>query len=389
MLAAGRCTIEATQAGNADWDPALPFEQSFVVGYTVSSLSPPPHGTFTPGSKLPVKFKLTGAGGSRIPTSVVANLGCTATVSFDGGAPVCAVWDPVTDFFRASVATPKNASVHGSYPVRVAVMADGLPVASASVSVSPAVVAQHIARSGYWMLASNGAVYAFGNAPKLGSAPGTAVAIAPRRDGGGYWTVDAAGNVSHFGAAGAHGGRPALRAGERVSTISATPAGNGYWLFTNRGRAFSFGDAHFFGDMSAAALNGPIVASVATPTGHGYYMVGSDGGVFSFGDARFHGSTGGIHLNRPVVGIAPTADNRGYWLVGSDGGVFAFNAPFRGSMGAIHLNQSVNGLVAYGNGYLMVASDGGVFTFSNKPFAGSLASNPPSSPVIGIAAFST
>ncbi len=173
VLAAGRCTIEATQAGNADWDPALPFEQSFVVGYTVSSLSPPPHGTFTPGSKLPVKFKLTGAGGSRIPTSVVANLGCTATVSFDGGAPVCAVWDPVTDFFRASVATPKNASVHGSYPVRVAVMADGLPVASASVSVSPAVVAQHIARSGYWMLASNGAVYAFGNAPKLGSAPGT------------------------------------------------------------------------------------------------------------------------------------------------------------------------------------------------------------------------
>ena len=91
-----------------------------------------------------------------------------------------------------------------------------------------------------------------------------------------------------------------------------------------------------------------------------------------------------MHLNRPIVGISPTPDNRGYWLVASDGGVFAFNAPFRGSMGAAHLNRPVNGLVAYGNGYLMVASDGGVFAFSNKAFAGSLASNPPSAPIIGI-----
>jgi hypothetical protein len=49
------------------------------------------------------------------------------------------------------------------------------------------------------------------------------------------------------------------------------------------------------------------------------------------------------------------------------------------------LNKPVNGLVAYGNGYLMVASDGGVFTFSNKAFVGSLGSNPPSAPIVGIA----
>jgi hypothetical protein len=30
-----------------------------------------------------------------------------------------------------------------------------------------------------------------------------------------------------------------------------------------------------------------------------------------------------------------------------------------------------------------------VFAFSNKPFAGSLASNPPSAPIIGITAFAT
>ncbi len=37
----------------------------------------------------------------------------------------------------------------------------------------------------------------------------------------------------------------------------------------------------------------------------------------------------------------------------------------------------------------MVASDGGVFDFSNKAFLGSLASNPPSAPIIGIAAYTT
>ncbi|HEV7525042.1 MAG TPA: phage tail tip lysozyme, partial [Acidimicrobiia bacterium] len=242
-------------------------------------------------------------------------------------------------------------------------------------------------RSGYWMLGADGSVYPFGSASNSGSAPGFAVAITARPDGRGFWIVDAAGYVSHLGeAARDHGGRPPLRAGEAVSTISATPSGNGYWLFTNLGRVFVYGDAHFYGDMSSTALNGPIVASVATPTGHGYYMVGSDGGVFSFGDAHFHGSTGHLRLNRPVVGIAPTPDNRGYWLVASDGGVFAFVAPFRGSMGGSHLNRAVNGLVAYGNGYLMVASDGGVFDFSNKAFLGSLPPSLPSAPIIGIAA---
>jgi hypothetical protein len=244
-----------------------------------------------------------------------------------------------------------------------------------------------VPRSGYWMAGSDGKVYAFGKSEKLGSVFGPAVAIAARPVGDGYWVVDAAGDVSAFGKAANHGGRPALRSDEHVSTISATPSGNGYWLFTDRGRAFPFGDAHFYRDLSGTTLNGAIVASVATATGHGYYMVGSDGGVFSFGDARFHGSTGKLRLNRPVVGISPTPDNRGYWLVASDGGVFAFDAPFRGSMGGRRLNRPVNGLVAYGNGYLMVASDGGIFDFSDKAFLGSLAGSPPPAPIIGIAAF--
>jgi len=343
------------------------------------------------------------------PTAPDAPTGVTATVS---GTQATVQWtapadnrSPITHYTVTTSPGGETATVTGTqatitglaaatyrFKVRATNAVGDGPWSSASNAVTVAKVVVVVPSpppdpgSGYWMLGVNGTVYPFGNAPRLGSAPGSSVAIAARADGRGYWTVDAFGNVSHFGAAAGHGGNPPLRAGETVSTISATPSGNGYWLFTNRGRAFAYGDAHFYGDMSGTVLNGPIVASVATPTGHGYYVIGSDGGVFSFGDAHFHGSTGSMRLNRPVIGIAPTPDNRGYWLVASDGGVFAFNAPFHGSMGSVRLNKPVNGLVAYGNGYLMVASDGGVFDFSNKAFVGSLANNPPLAPIIGIAA---
>jgi ribosomal protein L24E len=241
--------------------------------------------------------------------------------------------------------------------------------------------------AGYWMLGSDGVVYAFGGVGNFGAAGANAKAMAPRRDGNGYWIVDGDGTVHAFGAAQRYGSGPALDTGERITTISGTPSGNGYWLFSDRGRAFAYGDARFYGDMRDTALNGPVIASAATADGRGYYMVGSDGGIFTFGDATFHGSTGNLRLNAPIVGIAPTPDGTGYWLVATDGGVFAFNAPFRGSMGATVLNEPIDGLVAFGNGYLMVASDGGIFSFSDKPFFGSLGDNPPAHPIIGVAVY--
>jgi hypothetical protein len=114
-------------------------------------------------------------------------------------------------------------------------------------------------------------------------------------------------------------------------------------------------------------------------------MVASDGGIFAFGDARFHGSMGGQPLNAPVQSLVPDGDGTGYWLVASDGGIFAFEAPFRGSMGGAALNRPVTGMVRYGNGYLMVGEDGGIFSFSDRPFAGSLGSDPPTVPIVSVA----
>jgi hypothetical protein len=35
---------------------------------------------------------------------------------------------------------------------------------------------------------------------------------------------------------------------------------------------------------------------------------------------------------------------------------------------------------------MMVGEDGGIFNFSNKPFSGSLGGNPPSRPIVAVAA---
>ncbi len=341
------------------------------------------------------------AGVPTAPTAVAAvPIPAAATVTWaaaaGNGAPVtlysvrCSSSNGGVTRTAAAAASP--ATVAGltngrSYTCTVtATNAAGTSAASSPSNVFVPAAASSTAHAGYWMLGSDGHVYAFGSAKYFGSTTNGAVAMAARPDGLGYWITTDIGTVTAFGAAHADSGSPALLAHEHVSTISATPSGNGYWIFTDFGRVFPHGDAHFYGDMRAVQLNGPVVASAATPTGHGYYMIGTDGGVFAFGDAAFHGSMGATHLNRPIVGLSPTPDNHGYWLVASDGGVFAFDAPFRGSLGGMVLNQPVDGIVAYGNGYLMVASDGGVFDFSDKAFVGSLADRVSGPPIVGIVA---
>ena len=245
-------------------------------------------------------------------------------------------------------------------------------------------------QSGYWMVAREGTVFAFGDARWMGNAPvgsTDAVDVEATPSRAGYWVVDAAGHVFSFGDAAYFGGSTGLLRGESVTSMSATPTGKGYWLFTTQGRVKAFGDAKLHGDMSGTKLNGPVLDSIPTPSGNGYYMVASDGGVFTFGDARFAGSMGATKLNAPVQSLVPDADGDGYWLVASDGGIFSFAADFFGSMGSVRLNKPVTGMVGSttGHGYLMVAEDGGIFTFGDVVFRGSLGASPPPFPITSVA----
>jgi outer membrane protein assembly factor BamB len=263
---------------------------------------------------------------------------------------------------------------------------------SAGVPGPPSPPPAPAANSSYWLVASDGGIFTFGNAPYDGSTGGTklnepvvGMAASPA---GGYWLVASDGGIFTFGNAqfqGSMGGQP-LNA--PIVGMAATPDGGGYWLVASDGGIFSFGDAKFYGSMGGQPLNKPIVGMATTRDGLGYWLVASDGGIFSFGDADFHGSMGGTPLNKPVVGMASTPDGLGYWLVASDGGIFNYgDARFFGSTGGMKLNAPVTGMSATsdGAGYWLVGSDGGVFNYGDAVFSGSMGAVPLNKPVVGVA----
>jgi len=163
-------------------------------------------------------------------------------------------------------------------------------------------------RSGYWLVASDGEIFAFGNAGYYGSIPGNGlgpagsglprslnapiVGMVPSSDGGGYFMVASDGGVFAFGDARFEGSCPGI-GGRHGAAVAVVPdaSGNGYWVVTSLGarpvrpaastrrppssprptvgatdrhgaRQMSpFGDAPSDGDMSGTRLNGPIVVA--------------------------------------------------------------------------------------------------------------------------------
>jgi ribosomal protein L24E len=122
----------------------------------------------------------------------------------------------------------------------------------------------------------------------------------------GYWEVASDGGIFAFGGAGFYGSMGGRHLNQPIVGIASTPNGKGYWEVASDGGIFAFGDPAFYGSMGGRHLNRPIVGIASTPDGKGYWEVASDGGIFAFGDAGFYGSMGAHHLNRPVVGIAPS-----------------------------------------------------------------------------------
>jgi hypothetical protein len=244
---------------------------------------------------------------------------------------------------------------------------------------------------GYRMAARDGGVFSYCE-PFYGSMGGTHLAapivgMAPTPDGGGYWLVGSDGGVFAFGDARFYGSAGGIRLKQPIVGMAPTPDGGGYWLVAKDGGVFSFGDARFYGSTGGIRLKQPIVGMAPTPDGGGYSLVAKDGGVFSFGDAHFYGSMGGLRLNQPIVGMAPTPDGGGYWLVGSDGGVFSFgDASFYGSTGALHLTKPIVGLAATpgGGGYWLAGADGGVFAFGDASFYGSTGGIALAAPVVAV-----
>jgi len=233
-----------------------------------------------------------------------------------------------------------------------------------------------VSGKGYWLPTDAGVPLAF-SAPRHGgltSAPRRpVVGIAPTPSGNGYWMVADDGGIFAFGDAPFLGSTGGVALTKPIVGMAATPSGRGYWLVASDGGIFSYGDATFQGSTGKVALARPIVGMASSPSGAGYWMVASDGGIFAFGDAAFAGSTGGARLDQPIVGMT-TGSAGGYLLVAADGGIFAFGgAVFRGSTGGTRLDSPIRAIAttSTGRGYWMVATDGGIFAFGDASFQGS------------------
>jgi ribosomal protein L24E len=73
------------------------------------------------------------------------------------------------------------------------------------------------------------------------------VGMAATPDGRGYWLVASDGGIFAFGDAGFYGSTGAMHLNQPIVGMTATPDGRGYWLVASDGGIFAFGDAAFYG----------------------------------------------------------------------------------------------------------------------------------------------
>jgi hypothetical protein len=110
------------------------------------------------------------------------------------------------------------------------------------------------------------------------------VNITATSSGNGYWLVASDGGVFAFGDARFAGSTGGLTLQQPIVGLSPTPAGDGYWLVASDGGVFAFGAA-YKGSEGGQALGNLIAGLVPTASGDGYCLWGQDGSVYSFGDA--------------------------------------------------------------------------------------------------------
>ena len=178
--------------------------------------------------------------------------------------------------------------------------------------------------AGYWLDASDGGVFSFGDTQFYGSIPGLGlnpagsglpnsldapiVGMVPSNDDGGYFMVASDGGVFAFGDAHFAGSCPGI-GGCSGAAVAVMPdaSGNGYWLVTKTGNVYTFGDAANYG--APGNTGSPVTSAVRTPDGHGYWILTANGTVYNYGDAANDGDAAGQFGGfNPASAIFTTSD---------------------------------------------------------------------------------
>lgn len=229
---------------------------------------------------------------------------------------------------------------------------------------------------GYWLVASDGGIFSFGDAGFFGSIPGLGihpagsglpnslnapiVGMVSSADGKGYFMVASDGGVFAFGDATFSGSCPGSGgcSGAAVAVVPTLMTGSGYWLMTATGHVYGFGVPSY---GEPGPQSSPITSASVTDDRvgsdyayGGYYILDANGQVFAYGtsanganrqiEAVPPGQAGGIN---PATAIStmvygPFGPDDGNWVATANGGVFAFGGvPNYGGMSGTKLNGSI------------------------------------------------
>ena len=112
------------------------------------------------------------------------------------------------------------------------------------------------------------------------------VGIAATPSGRGYWLVASDGGIFTFGDARFHGSTGAMHLNSPIVGMASTPNGHGYWLVAADGGIFTFGNARFHGSTGAFPIGSAIVGITATPSGPRLLDRRGRRAHLLFGDAR-------------------------------------------------------------------------------------------------------
>lgn len=103
--------------------------------------------------------------------------------------------------------------------------------------------------------------------------------------GAGYWMIASDGGVFTYGDARFHGSTGGIALVDPIVSMTSLDDRSGYWLVSRDGGVFAFGAAGFYGSAAGRGLPA-VVDIVATSTGRGYWLVDEQGGIHRFGDAH-------------------------------------------------------------------------------------------------------
>ena len=178
--------------------------------------------------------------------------------------------------------------------------------------------------------------------------PGYIVSFGQVRNGNGYWLVGSNGAVYAFGDAGFFG-----PGNQNYALFGTLPYQSGLSLgsqgvksqpATSTTQPLKAPPPTIAPSPRNFHLRSPIVAFSPTSNDKGYWLVASDGSIYPFGDApSFKGK---FAYSAPIVAFSPTSNDKGYWLVASDGSIYPFgDAPMLYSYQGVPLQSSALGIL--------------------------------------------